>query len=225
MKRPVALVRISRDSSSVEVQRTQIERAAPAFGIDPAAIDYLEEEVCGAAEHRPVLEALLADAKRGKVGVLLVAALDRIGRLGGRTIVVMDELHALGVRIIFLREMIDYSTPTGQLVGGIFALLARQEREFIRARTRAGLNGWEKDGVPVPESTPGAVRVSVKRRRRVGRPPGVADPALLAALRARVVAGEPVSSLRGEVVGTVRWGGEERPWRPGRNDLYRLLRQ
>ena len=77
--RIAALIRVSTDHQNVEVQRAQIERWATAQESVVSAW-YVEPATSGAAKRRPELDRLLADARRGGVGTLVVAALDRLGR-------------------------------------------------------------------------------------------------------------------------------------------------
>ncbi len=58
----------------------------------------------------------------------------------------VETLTAAGVLLRSLREGIDYSTPTGRMLAGIFASLAEYERELMHeraaaARTAARLRG------------------------------------------------------------------------------------
>ena len=51
------------------------------------------------------------------------------------------EFDALGIQFISFHEGVDTSTPNGRLVFGIFANIAKFERELIRERVRSGLAG------------------------------------------------------------------------------------
>ena len=46
----------------------------------------------------------------------------------------LGQLHERGVILKSLKESIDYSTPTGRMVAGIFASLAEYERTLINER-------------------------------------------------------------------------------------------
>jgi len=73
----------------------------------------------------------------------------------------VETLTAAGVLLRSLREGIDYSTPTGWMLAGIFASLAEYERELMHeraaaARTAARLRG-RHTGRP-PRLTPAQTR-------------------------------------------------------------------
>lgn len=145
-----------------------------------------EDGVHGDALERPELERIMDEARAGLVGVLCVAAIDRLGRSAVDLIMRLDELRKLGVRVVSLREGIDLGSPIGSMIAAILAYVAELELHSIRERTKAGLNGWELDGHPCDPGTPGAVRVAVRSRKKLGRRPlrfsAAADAELLALL-------------------------------------------
>ena len=53
---------------------------------------------------RPGLERLLADVRGGKITRVVVWRLDRLGRIAKGLLTVLDELQALGVGFVSLRE-------------------------------------------------------------------------------------------------------------------------
>lgn len=101
--------------------------------------EYSDIGISGAQERRPGLDRLLADAKRGKFKVLVVGALDRCGRNVKNILTLLDELSALGVKFISLRENIDLSTPQGQMIMTVLAAFSQLEREITRQRIRESL--------------------------------------------------------------------------------------
>lgn len=105
-------------------------------------------EVCSAAKRRPVWESLLDQARRGKFQVLVVWALDRLGRsMHGNLRDVLD-LESHGVRVVSVREAwLDQSGPTRDLVLGVLSWVAQQERERLSDRTKAGLARVRAKGV------------------------------------------------------------------------------
>jgi len=89
----------------------------------------------GARDDRPGLAALLAYARPGDT--VVVAALDRLGRSLSGVIRTIETLTKAGVALRSLREGIDYSTPTGRMLAGIFAALAEYERDLMHERAAA----------------------------------------------------------------------------------------
>ena len=69
--------------------------------------------------------------------MVVVTALDRLGRSLTGVIATIESLIDAGVLLRSLREGIDYSTPTGKMLAGIFAALASYERELMHERASA----------------------------------------------------------------------------------------
>ena len=79
------------------------------------ATEFIDQGVSGAKERRPALDEMLKAAKRRRFDVLIVWRLDRLGRNLRHLILLLDELHALGVAFVSLAEGIDATTPAGRL--------------------------------------------------------------------------------------------------------------
>jgi len=95
------------------------------------------DKASGKLEHRPALDAMLAQLRPGDV--VTVWRLDRLGRSLRHLIDVVSDLEARGVAFRSLTEALDTSTPGGKLTFHLFGALAEFERDLIRERTMAGL--------------------------------------------------------------------------------------
>lgn len=168
--RTVVLVRVSTErDQSTAAQVTVAQAWCHAHGLTPEI--RAEEGVHGDSTDRPELERIMTQARLGEIGTIVVVALDRLGRSAVDLIMRLDELRKLKVRVVSLREGLDFSTPIGAMIAAILAYVAELELHSIRERTRAGLNGWQlPDGRPCEPLTPGAVRVAVRSRKKLGRP-------------------------------------------------------
>ena len=129
------------------------------------AVEYVDRGVSGSKDRRPALDELLKAAKRRKVDVLVVWRLNRLGRNLRHLILLLDELHALGVPFISLAEGIDATTPAGRLQLHVLGAIAEFERARIQERVRAGLARAKAQG------------------RKLGRPERQIDPERLATVR------------------------------------------
>ena len=107
---------------------------------------------------------------------MVVVALDRLGRSLSGVIRTVETLTEAGVLLRSLREGIDYSTPTGRMLAGIFAALAGYERELIHERAAAARE---------------AARL---RGRHTGRPPKLSTDQIRQ-VRALRESGESISDL------------------------------
>ena len=103
------------------------------------ATEFIDHGVSGAKERRPALDEMLKAAKRRKFDGLIVWRLDRLGRNLRHLILLLDELHALGVAFVSLAEGIDATTPAGRLQLHVLGAIAEFERARIRERVMAGL--------------------------------------------------------------------------------------
>jgi DNA invertase Pin-like site-specific DNA recombinase len=96
----------------------------------------------------------------GQVRRIVVWRLDRLGRLAGATIQLLDELEAKGIAFFSIRDAFDPSTPAGRLTRNVLASVAQFETEVRSERQRAGIEavreanggkcpwGGRKAGVP-----------------------------------------------------------------------------
>lgn len=98
------------------------------------------------------------DALRGTKGrpgllrsgdVLVVVALDRLGRSLSEMVKLLDWIVREGIELRSLREGIDLTTPTGRMLAGIFASLAEYERELIIERADAARDAARARGAHV----------------------------------------------------------------------------
>ena len=103
------------------------------------AQEYVDRGVSGAKDRRPALDRLVRDAMRRKIDVLICWRLDRLGRNLRHLILLLDELHAMGVAFVSLAEGIDATTPAGRLQLHVLGAIAEFERARIAERVKAGL--------------------------------------------------------------------------------------
>ncbi|MCG3134756.1 MAG: hypothetical protein HMLKMBBP_02117 [Planctomycetes bacterium] len=144
--RAIALLRCSTDRQDLDHQRDAVSRwAERQEGL--RSLEFREEAATsGGAADRPVLDRLLRDARRGEFDLLVVAALDRLGRDAVRLVTALDELHGAGVRVVSLREGIDFAGPVGRALAALLGAVAEIERAAIRERVRSGLRAARARG-------------------------------------------------------------------------------
>ena len=108
----------------------------------PAAVEYSDEGISGTKDEseRPGLAALLAAINSGAVSVVIVAALDRIGRSTALVLRMVERLETGGADLVSCKESLDTSTASGRFVLRMFASLAELERDNIADRTTGGRN-------------------------------------------------------------------------------------
>lgn len=95
---------------------------------------------------REGLLTLLADAKAGRFERLIFWKLDRLARSLRDLLRLSDELEAIGVGIVSIRETIDTGTPTGRMMRSILGALGEFERETIVERIELGIAEKARQG-------------------------------------------------------------------------------
>lgn len=96
-------------------------------------------------------QKLWAEVQAGKIQRIVVWRIDRLGRLAGATIQLLDELEAKGVAFLSIRDGFDPSTPAGRLTRNVLASVAQFETEVRSERQRAGIEAKrDKDSGKCP---------------------------------------------------------------------------
>ncbi len=161
-------LRKSTDEQSLASQRHELQAYCDRQGWTPVIFEDTAGGGRGVPRHN--LERLLAEIRAGRVDVLLVTKLDRLGRSLPHLALILEELRTNGVGLIAASQGIDTraSNPMGSLMLGVLAAVSEFELTLIRERTKAGM---------------AAARASGKR---LGRPP------VSASVRDRVAAAAAV---------------------------------
>ncbi len=133
------------------------------------------DRASGAKEKRPGLSALLADARRGLFGAVVVWRFDRFARSVPQLVLALEEFRSLGIDFISHQESLDSSTPMGKAMFTVIAAMAELERNIIRERVIAGLeyanaNGT-RSGRPVGRPRVVLDRAEIQRWREVDKLP------------------------------------------------------
>lgn len=103
---------------------------------------------------RPAFDELMRDAKRGRVDCVICWSLDRWARNMKSLIVTLDELTALGIAFISLKEGIDFSTPAGKLQVHVLGAIASFEADRVSSRVKSGLARAKAQGVKLGRKRP-----------------------------------------------------------------------
>lgn len=109
--------------------------------------EYVDKGVSGVKTSRPALDRMLADAQAGKLDVVAVWKLDRLGRSLQHVLSVLDELTGQGVGFVSLRDAgLDSTTPAGRLFTAMIGAFAAFERDLIQERVIAGVRRAQAAG-------------------------------------------------------------------------------
>ena len=164
-KRAAGYIRVSQERAArngygLDVQDRDIRKHADYKDWNLVEV-YREEGVSGYKRERPALDRMLEDAKAGHFSVVIFPSIDRAGRSVKDVIEIDATLRSAGVEIVFLREGIDTSTPTGELYRNIMAAVAQFEGRLTCERLTKGrrlkaseggyIGGWVPYGYRVNE--------------------------------------------------------------------------
>jgi DNA invertase Pin-like site-specific DNA recombinase len=134
-KRAALYVRVSTDSQTVENQERELRQVAECRGWAVVEV-YRDEGISGAKgrDKRPGLDAMLKDASRRRFDVVMVWAIDRLGRSLSDLLESIKHLEACGVDLYMDQQNIDTTTPMGKLLFHITGAFAEFERTMIQQR-------------------------------------------------------------------------------------------
>ncbi len=136
------MIGYARVSMSDQDNRRQIDDLVRA-GVDRR--DIYEDKASGRDMKRPGWQAAWKNLRVG--GLLVVCAIDRLGRDLIEVVRTVKELHERGCDIKVLSMDLDTRTPTGRLIFAIVAAMAQWERELTVERTRHGLAAARARGI------------------------------------------------------------------------------
>src|SRR6266404_5234963 len=111
-KRAVLYTRVSTGDQHPETQLYDLRELAKQRRYE--IVREYTDTISGAKSKRPGLDQLLADGRRHRFDVVLVAAFDRVARNVRHFLEVLDELSHLNIEFVSLRENIDTGGPLGR---------------------------------------------------------------------------------------------------------------
>ena len=167
MKRAALYLRVSTLDQHPEPQLYDLRGLAAQRGFE--IVEEYTDKISGVRAKRPGLDQLLADARRGKFDVVLVAAFDRIARSVRHFLEVLDELTHLNIEFISFRENVDTGGPLGRAMVVIIGAIAELERNLIIERVRAGMRRAKLEGRRLGRAPLDVDRKALLRDRARGR--------------------------------------------------------
>jgi DNA invertase Pin-like site-specific DNA recombinase len=146
-KRAAIYVRVSTDKQTVENQLRELHQIAERRGWEVVQ-EYHDAGISGAKgrKDRPGLDTMLKDAQRRRFDVVMVWAIDRLGRSLVDLLGTIQALEACGVDLYLDQQAIDTTSPAGKLMFQMTGAFAEFERSMIRQRVRAGLKRAVESG-------------------------------------------------------------------------------
>jgi site-specific DNA recombinase len=179
-KRLDGYVRVSRTNGregdsyiSPTVQREKIEQWAALHDVELGEV-VVEEDVSGVKRlDDRQLGRLVRRCEEGESEGIVVYRLDRFSRSPRDTFEALDRLEKAGSRLVGVADGVDSSAPSGELVVGVLAGIAREQWKQRRDNWAEATGRAVADGVHVSSRPPtGYVRGG--RRSRLEPDPDVA---------------------------------------------------
>ena len=137
-KRIAIYGRVSTNGQSTDIQLQECRGYAERCGYAVVAeyCDTISGTTSG--DEREALSRLLNDAFGRKFDTCIVYSIDRLGRSLKHCLEILETLKSHRCDFVSIKQQIDTSSPTGQLIFQIFAVLANFERLQILERTALG---------------------------------------------------------------------------------------
>jgi DNA invertase Pin-like site-specific DNA recombinase len=169
-QRAALYLRVSTDGQTTENQRLVLAEVAGHRGwAVVATYDDQGLSGAGARERRPGFDRMLKDAGRRRFDILMVAAIDRLGRSTATVSTALADLSSAGTAIYSHREGLDGTTAYGRAMLNMASVFAELEHDLIRDRVRAGLARARAEGRCLGRPrVPDAVRARVVLLRAGG---------------------------------------------------------
>jgi DNA invertase Pin-like site-specific DNA recombinase len=143
-KRAALYCRVSTGDQHPETQLYDLREMAKQRGYE--IVSEYTDIISGAKSKRPGLDQLMANARRHRFDIVLVAAFDRAARSVRHFLEVLDELAHLSIEFVSLRENIDTGGPLGRAIIVIVGAIAELEKSLIVERVRAGMRRAKLEG-------------------------------------------------------------------------------
>ncbi|HXN26526.1 MAG TPA: recombinase family protein [Candidatus Acidoferrales bacterium] len=165
-KRAAIYARVSTGDQHVETQLLDLRELVKVRGYE--IVREYSDIISGSKAKRAGLDQLMADARRHRFDIVLVAAFDRIARNVRHFLDVLDELNHLGIEFVSKRENIDTSGPLGRAMLTIVGAISELERSLSVERVRAGMRRAKLEGRRIGRAPLDIDRQQVVADRRSG---------------------------------------------------------
>jgi DNA invertase Pin-like site-specific DNA recombinase len=165
-KRAALYCRVSTGDQHLETQLYDLRELAKQRGYE--IVHEYTDIISGAKSKRPGLDKLMADARRHRFDVVLVAAFDRIARNVRHFLEVLDELSSLQIEFLSKRENIETGGPLGRAMVVIVGAVSELERSLIVKSVRAGMRRAKLEGRRIGRAPLNVDRAAIIRDRLSG---------------------------------------------------------
>lgn len=167
MKKAAIYCRVSTSDQKIESQLYDLRELAAQRGYEIVQ-EFQDCGISGTKARRPGLDALMADARRKKFSVVLVAAFDRIAKSTRNFLQIIDELESLNIEFISRRDGPATGDSMGRLFVTIISAIAELERSLVVERVKSGMRRARLEGRQIGRARLDINREQVVQDRRSG---------------------------------------------------------
>ncbi|OJF89627.1 recombinase family protein [Alkalibacterium sp. 20] len=139
----IAYARVSTDKQELHRQLDALEKV----GYDKL----IQEKFTGTQKNRAGLDTLFNSVRSGDT--VIIESISRLGRKTLDILSTVEDLKEQGVEVVSLKENLDTSTPTGQAMFQMMAVIAQLERDLTVQRVNEGLASAKARGVKLGRPT------------------------------------------------------------------------
>lgn len=150
-KRVAAYARVSADEAdNIDSLSAQISRYSTliqsTYGWDYAGV-FSDEGITGTRIERPGFMALMAEADKGNIDIILTKSISRFSRNTVDLLTAVRHLRDIGVSVRFERENIDTLSESGELMLTLLASFAEEESHSISENVRWAIRKRFEKGI------------------------------------------------------------------------------
>ncbi|MCS6316185.1 MAG: recombinase family protein [Nitrospira sp.] len=140
IRRAAIYARVSTDGQTTANQLQELRTTAERNGWDVVE-EFVDHGISGAKgrDKRPRLDALWKGVGRKDFDVVMVWAVDRIGRSLQHLIAFLEELQSKRIDLFIHQQGIDTATPAGKAMFQMLGVFSEFERSIIRERVKSGI--------------------------------------------------------------------------------------
>jgi DNA invertase Pin-like site-specific DNA recombinase len=171
-KRVAIYARVSTEGQTTENQLRELRLVAERNGWEIVQ-EFVDRGISGSKgrEQRPAFDALWKGAIRREFDVVMVWAVDRLGRSLSHLVNFLSEIHAKKVDLFIHQQGIDTTTPAGKALFGVMGVFAEFERSMTQERVRSGIKrvraaGQRRGRRTIEESDPASCTKVLELRRQ-----------------------------------------------------------
>jgi DNA invertase Pin-like site-specific DNA recombinase len=151
----------------IQSQLTDLRQIAAERGFEVVA-ECRDIGISGTKSRRPGLDTLMRDAQNRKFDVVLVTSIDRVARSTKHFVQIMNEMDALGIRFVSLREGIDTAGATGRQFLWALRSVAALERSLVGERIKVAMRRAKSEGQRMGRAPLDVDRTAIVRDRLAG---------------------------------------------------------